>query len=393
MSNQTTRREFLTASAVAVGGTIVAGRSVIAATPMIEVLDRRVISWKPPLYHGWPTLARRKNGELLLVFSGGRETHVCPFGRVELMRSRDDGKSWGWPQVLLDGPIDDRDAGVVETAKGSILVTTFTSLAYEAPMQKMEKTSLPPGKEKDELDKLIAEWRAAHNRINAEQRQKELGTWMLRSTDGGVTWSARYAVPLNSPHGPVVLRDGRLIYAGKALWKDDRVGVCESKDDGLTWEWLATIPARNGDDPKNYHELHAVEASDGTLLAHIRNRNQPNAGETLQSESTDGGRSWSVPHSIGVWGLPSHLLRLRDGRLLMSYGHRRKPIGNLARMSEDNGRTWSDPLTISDDAISGDMGYPSTVECDDGTLVTVWYELLPIDPPKAQLRQALWKLS
>ena len=392
MSNQTTRREFLTASAVAVGGTIVAGRSVIAATPMIEVLDRRVISWKPPLYHGWPTLARRKNGELLLVFSGGRETHVCPFGRVELMRSRDDGKSWGWPQVLLDGPIDDRDAGVVESAKGSILVTTFTSLAYEAPMQKMEKTSLPPGKEKDELDKLIVEWRAAHNRINLEQRQKELGTWMIRSTDGGVTWSARYAVPLNSPHGPVVLRDGRLIYAGKALWKDDRVGVCESKDDGLTWEWLATIPARNGDDPKNYHELHAVEASDGTLLAHIRNRNQPNAGETLQSESTDGGRSWSVPHSIGVWGLPSHLLRLRDGRLLMSYGHRRKPIGNLARVSDDNGRTWSEPLTISDDAISGDMGYPSTVECDDGTLVTVWYELLPIDPPKAQLRQARWRL-
>ena len=392
MSIQTTRREFLTASAVAVGGTILAGQTVIAATPKIDVLERRVISWKPPLYHGWPTLARRKNGELLLVFSGGRETHVCPFGRVELMRSHDDGKSWGWPQVLLDGPIDDRDAGVVETAKGSILVTTFTSLAYEGPMQKMEKTSLPPGKEKDELDKLIAEWRAAHNRINAEQRQKELGTWMIRSTDGGVTWSARYAVPLNSPHGPVVLRDGRLIYAGKALWKDDRIGVCESKDDGVTWEWLATIPARTGDDPKNYHELHAVEASNGTLLAHIRNHNQPNAGETLQSESTDGGRTWSLPHSIGVWGLPSHLLRLRDGRLLMSYGHRRKPIGNLARVSEDNGRTWSDPLTISDDAMSGDMGYPSTIECDDGTLVTVWYELLATDPPKAQLRQARWKM-
>ena len=161
----------------------------------------------------------------------------------------------------------------------------------------------------------------------------------------------------------------------------------------MTWEWLATIPARSGDDPKHYHELHVVEASNGMLLVHVRNHNQPNAGETLQSESTDGGRTWSMPHSIGVWGLPSHLLRLRDGRLLMSYGHRCKPIGNLARMSEDNGRTWSDPLTISDDAISGDMGYPSTIECDDGTLLTVWYELLPTDPPKAQLRQARWKLS
>ncbi len=396
MPTQSTRREFLAASAIAAfGSTISASRTTHAAAPAIEVLERRVISWKPPLYHGWPTLARRKNGELLLVFSGGRETHVCPFGRVELMRSRDDGQTWGWPQVLNDGPIDDRDAGVVETAKGSILVTTFTSLAYEAVLQKMEKASPAPGKAKEEHDKLLAEWRAAHNRINAEQRKQELGTWMIRSTDGGVTWSARYAVPLNSPHGPVVLRDGRLIYAGKALWKDDRIGVCESKDDGVTWEWLATIPARTGDDPKNYHELHAVEASDGTLLAHIRNHNQPNAGETLQSESTDGGRTWSVPHSIGVWGLPSHLLRLRDGRLLMSHGHRRKPIGNLARVSSDHGRTWSEPLTISDDAMSGDMGYPSTVECADGTLVTVWYELLPrqAEPPNAQLRQARWRIG
>lgn len=392
MSIRKTRREFLAASAVALSSVILPRNSTQAASSKIEILERRIISWKPPLYHGWPTLARRKDGELLLVFSGGREKHVCPFGRVELMRSHDDGKSWGWPQVLLDGPIDDRDAGVVETAKGSLLVTTFTSLAYEAELQKMEKKTLPPGKEKLEHDLLLLEWRAAHNRINAEQRQKEVGTWMIRSTDGGVTWSARYAVPVNSPHGPTVLRDGRLIYAGKALWKDDRIGVCESKDDGVTWEWLATIPARPGDDPKQYHELHAVEASSGTLLAHIRNHNSPNERETLQSESTDGGRTWSVPHSIGVWGLPSHLLRLRDGRLLMSYGHRRKPLGNLARVSDDNGRTWSEPLTISDDAISGDMGYPSTVECNDGTLVTVWYELLA-GSPNAQLRQARWRLS
>lgn len=386
-----TRREFL-AAGCAVGAAFVTARTGWAAALKIEVLERRVISWKPPLYHGWPTLARRANGELLLVFSGGREKHVCPFGRVELMRSQDDGKSWGWPQVLLDGPIDDRDAGVVETSKGSLLVTTFTSLAYEAELQKMEVKSLPPSKEKDEHDKLLLEWRAAHGRLSAEQRQREVGTWMIRSTDGGVTWSARYAVPVNSPHGPTVLRDGRLIYAGKALWKDDRIGVCESRDDGMTWDWLATIPARPGDDPKQYHELHAVEASNGTLLAHIRNHNKPNERETLQSESTDGGRTWSVPHSIGVWGLPSHLLRLRDGRLLMSYGHRRKPLGNLARVSEDSGRHWGEPLTISDDAISGDMGYPSTVECADGTLVTIWYELLA-GSPNAQLRQARWRLS
>lgn len=392
MHRPLSRREFLAESVAAVSvAAFVQSNNADAATPKIEVLDRKIISWKPPLYHGWPTLTRRKNGELLLVFSGGRETHVCPFGRVELMRSKDDGQSWAWPQVLIDGPIDDRDAGVVETAQGSILVTTFTSLAYESILARLEKAQPTDKKAKAEHNIKLAEWRAVHGRISAEQRQREVGTWMIRSTDGGVTWSARYAVPLNSPHGPTVLRDGRLIYAGKALWKDDRIGVCESKDDGLTWEWLATIPAREGDDPKQFHELHAVEAADGTLITHIRNHNKQNAGETLQSESNDGGKTWSLPHSIGVWGLPSHLLRLRDGRLLMSYGHRRAPIGNLARISSDHGHSWSEPLTISDDAKSGDMGYPSTVECADGTLITVWYELLATSP-NAQLRQARWKL-
>ena len=125
-----------------------------------------------------------------------------------------------------------------------------------------------------------------------------------------------------------------------------------------------------------YHELHAVEAAAGRLIVHIRNHNTANAGETLQSESTDGGRTWSVPHAIGVWGLPSHLLRLRDGRLLMTYGHRRAPLGNQARLSRDQGRTWSAPITVSSGAASGDFGYPSTVQLADGTLLTVWYELL-----------------
>ena len=81
-------------------------RSLAAESPDVFIEDIRVISWKPPLYHGWPTLIRRKNGELLLAFSGGRESHVCPFGRLELMRSKDDGRTWGWPQVIYDGPIE-----------------------------------------------------------------------------------------------------------------------------------------------------------------------------------------------------------------------------------------------------------------------------------------------
>jgi hypothetical protein len=86
------------------------------------------------------------------------------------------------------------------------------------------------------------------------------------------------------------------------------------------------------------------------------------------------------------------LLRLRNGQLLMTYGHRRAPFGNQARLSEDHGRTWSEPLLISGDAAGGDLGYPSTVELDDNALLTVWYELL-IGSPRAVLRQAKWTIE
>ena len=350
-----------------------------------KIEEVKTISHLQHRYHGWPTLARRNNGELLVVCSGDRESHVCPFGRVEMMRSRDDGSSWTWPEVIMDSPIDDRDAGVIETAKGTLLVTTFTSLAYVDTLRRAERDGSWDASR-------LQRWQAAHQRLNEQQRQAALGVWIKRSTNDGVTWSGRYDCLVDSPHGPIQLRDGRLLYAGKDLWREPhRVGVCQSTDDGKSWQWLAEIPARAGDDQENYHELHAVETASGRLIAHVRNHNPKNNRETLQSESEDGGKTWSPPHEIGVWGLPSHLLRLRDGRLLMSYGHRRAPLGNQARISEDDGRSWSEPIIVYGDGASGDLGYPSTAELADGSLLTVWYELLK-GSSFAQLRQARWRI-
>ena len=385
------RRQFLRSTSLASVAALSGWAHSASAAAALEILETRVISREPKNYLGWPTLARRRNGQLLLAYSGGREQHICPFGRVEWMTSNTNGKSWTWPRVLLDSALDDRDAGILETAKGSLLVTTFTSLAYEPILRKAEQQ--PAGASDAWPAERLSAWQAARDRLSAEQRRSQLGQWVLRSTDGGLSWSTPIPTVVNSPHGPIQLPDGRLLYAGKELWTTrQRVGVCESRDDGQSWGWLAEIPARPGDNPKAYHELHAVETADGKLVAHIRNENQANNGETLQTESADHGRSWSVPHPIGVWGFPSFLLRLRDGQLLMTYGHRRPPFGNQARLSSDHGRTWSEPLVISGDGTSGDLGYPSSVELEDGSLLTVWYEALRVSQP-AVLRQAHWRLK
>ena len=391
MTAKITRRHMLRATGTAAAWAMTGIGRRAKAAPKAAVGETKVISHNADLYHGWPTIARRRSGQLLCVCSGGRKAHVCPFGRVDFMTSDDDGRTWAKSRVLMDTPIDDRDAGVLETQRGSILVTTFTSLAYVPILERAEK--LKPGDKGAWPGEKLSRWQAAHNRLSAEKRQAQLGVWVLRSTDGGKTWSEPYRCLVNSPHGPIRLSDGRVLYAGKNLWQGDpKIGACESTDDGVTWRWLGEIPTREGDSPASYHELHAVETADGRIVAQIRNHNRANSGETLQTESADGGKTWAAPRSIGVWGLPSHLLRLADDRLLMTYGHRRRPYGNQARLSEDHGRTWSEPMIVSGDGPGGDLGYPSTVQLADGSLLSVWYEKMRASP-YAVLRQARWTLE
>jgi sialidase-1 len=94
MTPSISRRAVFKTSAATTAALLLSSRHAHAA-PKFEVLETKVISHQPELYHGWPTLARRKCGQLLLVYSGGWESHVCPFGRVEMMRSDDHGRAWG----------------------------------------------------------------------------------------------------------------------------------------------------------------------------------------------------------------------------------------------------------------------------------------------------------
>ena len=101
MRRTISRRQALRQGGLAAGFSAWTSRSR-AAGPAAIVESRRVITRRPHLYHGRPTLARRANGELLLVSSAGREAHVRPFGRVELMCSRDGGEDWSFPRVVID---------------------------------------------------------------------------------------------------------------------------------------------------------------------------------------------------------------------------------------------------------------------------------------------------
>ena len=78
-------------------------------------------------YFGWPTAARLQDGRIAVVSSGLRNDHICPFGKIVISYSDDDGKTFTAPTVLVDTPLDDRDGGIVAYGESNVIVTSFTS--------------------------------------------------------------------------------------------------------------------------------------------------------------------------------------------------------------------------------------------------------------------------
>ena len=59
--------------------------------------------------------------------------------------------------------------------------------------------------------------------------------------------------------------------------------------------------------------------------------------------------------------------------------------------SHDNGKTWDINHTLYVNGISGDLGYPATVELNDNSLLTVFYAKASEDSPCVIMKQH-WKI-
>ena len=116
-------------------------------------------------------------------------------------------------------------------------------------------------------------------------------------------------------------------------------------------------------------------------------------GHLVQYWSDDGGVTWSQPLNTNVWtpSSPPYLIKLRDGRILLSHGYRRDPMGIRAVLSEDGGRTWDvdNTVVLRDDGgyvselraeggAGSDVGYPHSTQLSDGSVLTVYY-ITPAD--------------
>jgi sialidase-1 len=312
----------------------------------------------------FPVLARNAAGTLAAVFRTGA-SHYGLAGTLATAWSSDGGRRWSDPIDVAPRGDDIRNPGFAIAADGRWLLAYWQAglRCYPGGSWRLPATG-------DDRADLFA----------------------IASSDQGRTWSAPRAqrselLAWASPYGRMVQVDGTWLLAaygrphgGTELARSglpDRAappnGGAESQfdaivlrsRDGLTWGDESRVLA-------GASELALCLVSHGHLIGAVRRSET----DTAIVHSRDGGRTWSAPDVVTRANEhPADLCVLSGGRLLLTFGRRTRPLGCGALTSSDLGATWDRDreLLLAGDGIGNDVGYPSTVQLDDGTLCTAMY--------------------
>ena len=342
-------------------------------------------------YFAWPTVSRLPGGALAMVCSGFRLAHVCPFGKAVISYSFDDGETWTLPAPYIDTPFDDRDGGIAVFGDNRVIVTSFNNNLF-TQTDALENYAIPQGRKDCDLRKAYIEMLA-----KMDVEEKYVGSTYKISDDGGFTFSELKYSPVMAPHGPCPLPNGELLYVGRKFYshnndvEGDKDIYCYKLNKYDEFEMVCTIKNNTGYD---WEEPYAFAVSEEHIIVHIRVEQD---GEThlsyiMQSESFDGGKTFSEARKIGLeHGMPSYIMRHSSGILVATYSYRKGAMGQHVMFSKDEGKTWDVDYVLTDDTNIWDLGYPSSVEMPDGSLLTVYYQYNE-EAEACEIKQCRWNI-
>ena len=208
-------------------------------------------------------------------------------------------------------------------------------------------------------------------------------SWLWHSRDRGHNWSGPYRVP-NFGQPAVAARTDYIVNgkrdaflfltAAKKNGKEGHVFCARTTDGGLHWKLVSFL----GEEPAGFSIMpSSVRLSKSEIVTATRVKVDQETSRIDIYASSDDASTWSLrSKAIGTGafsGNPPSLVLLRDGRLAITYGTRTAPFGIRARLSKDQGRTWSEEIVLRDDAAAWDNGYTRSAQRPDGNIVTVYY--------------------
>lgn len=315
-------------------------------------------------YSAFPHVIQLEGDELLLSCRQAPKQevvrHTHPRSVITLIRSYDNGQSWDLENAAQMAAGGGQELGLIYLGQGKV---GGALAAHEVvPVNEGQRAGF------------------VHTHAIEYPFSNVGGLWCW-SDNYGLTWRVEntilFADKMQACAPPVQLSDGALlipVYGNIGRATCSSATLHRSTDGGHSWTELATM-ARGRPQTRHYHEPVVLELAPGHLLG-LHRVADPKGPRGLfwRNESFDNGQTWTTPQPTAIRsGACPRLLKLRDGRLLLTYGRRFEPFGLYASLSADDGQTWGETSWLLRPAPDSDQGYSSSIELDDGQIFTTCY--------------------
>ena len=343
------------------------------------------VYYEPGMYGGWPA----NNGiwiwgnEILVGFSKGFYKDLGPSHNMDrekpelhlLARSLDGGETWN----------------VEDPGKTGGMVPSGIFMA-------VPRTDLPQQASKGFTKAINFE----HTDFALTARTNDTGAGLSRfyySYDRGHTWDGPFDLPNFGTKGTAARTDYIIvnekecmlfITAAKSNGREGRTLCVETTDGGKNWSFVSWI----GPEPEGFSIMPAsVRLSANEILVTVRRR-EGSVRFIAGYMSSDNGRTWSQldnPVEDAGIGNPPAMVKMQDGRICLVYGYRAEPNSSIrAKISSDNGKTWSKDYFLRDDGSGQDIGYPRVVQRPDGKIVAIYYFEDEVTGPERYIGATIW---
>ncbi|MCL4504400.1 MAG: glycoside hydrolase [Chloroflexi bacterium] len=357
------------------------------SSPPVDVLKHVRVFYQPGRYGGWPA----NHGiwvwgdEILVGFQIGaykaQNGHAIDWDqpiRKVFARSRDGGETWALEDTLPDALDNLVDAG---NAAGP-------------PNPHAGAAACPGG-----IDFSHPGFAMTFSHASFHAGPSRFWT----SLDRGHSWAGPYRLPDMDTNGIAARTDYLVNGAGdctlfltaaKTNRREGRPLCARTRDGGRTWALQAWI---GPEQQEGFAIMPAsLRLSPGHILVALRVQQDETRSSIIAWRSDDDGLTWQ-PATDPVPSLPPSnppaLIRLRDGRLCLTYGVRtsQAPSRICARLSADEGATWGDELILRDDGANRDIGYTRSACRADGSIVTVYYFNDAQSSPDRYIGATIWR--
>jgi len=290
--------------------------------------------------------------------------HLDTWGELCLVRSKDDGETWDMENVEIvvkkrELAIDFFQEGKQNLNKNPVDFTSDNSIL---------------------MCNYIGEhlWAKSYDEVR-------FWSMLIASCDRGKTWKLgplvkkpRHFFSCWGLPNYIVRRDGSVLIFNDCVIngneKENLMYVYADilENNGLYWNFHGVLPLERRDAK---YVIHAspVSVGESSILLATRCQTAANIVYVMLYRSDDYGRNWKIVGRVTDIGGTPNLLKLRDGRILLTYERRFPPCGIRARISEDtDGYRWGPEIVLRDDG-EGDIGYSRNIQRNDGSILTVYY--------------------